>query len=192
MNVGAHIKVDKAAFFRFIERQAEGRFEYEEGRIVQQMTGGTRRHSVIAHRFISILERQLDPARWLVTGHSRGVDTGRTIRYADVVVEPVADTWDDPSTDAPSLLVEVLSPSTQQLDLNVKPPEYMSLASLQAYIVASQDSPQCWVWRRNADGRFAGAPEEIGGRGRAVAVATLGVSMGLGEVYRGIGQPAHE
>ena len=31
MNVSAHIKVDKAAFFRFVASQAEGRFEYDKG-----------------------------------------------------------------------------------------------------------------------------------------------------------------
>ena len=31
MNVSAYLKVDKAAFFKFVASQAEGRFEYEEG-----------------------------------------------------------------------------------------------------------------------------------------------------------------
>jgi Uma2 family endonuclease len=186
VNVRAHIKVDKGAFFRFIEQQAEGRFEYEEGRIVQQMTGGTRRHAAIAQRFISVLERQLDPAKWLVTGHTRGVDTGRTVRYADVVVEQASDTWDDLSTDAASLLVEVLSPSTQHLDLNVKPPEYMGLPLLEAYIAASQDEPCCWAWLRAADGGFPELPHEIAGLDRLIAIPGLALSIPLEEIYRGI------
>lgn len=186
MNVRTHIKVDKATFFRFIAAQAEGRYEYDRGRIVQQMTGGTRRHAVIAQRFISILERQLDSGKWLVTGHTRGVDTGGTVRYADVVVEPASDAWDDLSTDAPSLLVEVLSPSTQHLDLNVKPPEYLSLRSPEAYVVASQDEACCWMWRRGSDKSFAELPEEISGLAGSVDVPSLALSIPLDEIYRGI------
>lgn len=188
MNVRAHIKVDKTAFFRFVERQAEGRFGYVEGRIVQQMTGGTRRHAVIAQRFISILERQLGSAKWLVTGYTRGVDTGGTVRYADVVVEPASDAWDDLSTDAPSLLVEVLSPSTQHLDLNVKPPEYLRLRSLDAYVVASQDEACCWMWRRSGDKSFPEMPEEISGPAGSIDVPSRALSISLDEIYRGIFQ----
>jgi len=195
MNVSAYLKVDKAAFFDFVSRQAEGRFEYEEGRIVQQMTGGTRRHAVIAQRLVSLLERQLDAAAWLVTGHNRGVDTGPTVRYPDVVVEPASGTWDDLSTAAPALLAEVLSPSTHQLDMNVKPAEYMSLPSLKAYIVASQDAPQCWLWLRGLDGRFPELPQEAG-RDGTIAVAALGLAIPLAEVYRGLapaaGRPPHQ
>ena len=90
MNASALIKVDKATFFDFIRRQTEGRFEYEGGRIVQQMTGGTLAHSGITQRFISIIERQLDPQKWLVSGHSRGVETAVTVRYPDVVAEKLA------------------------------------------------------------------------------------------------------
>ncbi|HXF55262.1 MAG TPA: Uma2 family endonuclease [Hyphomicrobiaceae bacterium] len=190
MNASAYLRVDKATFFKFVAAQAEGRFEYEEGRIVQQMTGGTRRHAAIAQRFISILERQLDASRWLVTGHARGVDAGHTVRYADVVVEPARDTWDDLSTDAPVLLVEVLSPSTEHLDLNVKPPEYMSLATLLAYVVASQDGPECWVWQRDAAGAFPERPAEIKGRAAQIEVTRLGLTISLAEVYRGIGERA--
>ena len=115
MNVRAHIKVDKAAFFRFIASQAEGRFEYERGRIVQQMTGGTLAHSLIAQRFISAFERRLDAECWAVTGHSRGVETPGTVRYPDVVVEPMSAALQDLSTKIPAVIVEVLSPTTEEM-----------------------------------------------------------------------------
>jgi hypothetical protein len=90
VTVRTHIKVDKATFFRFVTSQAEGRFEYDRGRIVQQTTGGTLAHSLIAQRFISAFERRLDANIWAVTGHSRGVETPATVRYPDVLVEPMS------------------------------------------------------------------------------------------------------
>jgi Uma2 family endonuclease len=87
MNVSAYLKVDKAAFFKFIASQAEGRFEFEEGRIVQQMSGCTFDHMRIVQRFVSAFEQQLDPNIWAVTSQGRGVDTPKTVRYPDIVVE---------------------------------------------------------------------------------------------------------
>ena len=57
MNANAYLKVDKAAFYKFVASQAEGRFEFEEGRIVQQMSGGTFDHMRIVQRFVSAFER---------------------------------------------------------------------------------------------------------------------------------------
>lgn len=186
MNVRAHIPVDKAAFYEFVRAQAEGRFEYDRGLIVQQMTAGTGRHSAIAQRFVSVIERQLGTATSMVSSHGRGVDTSETVRQPDVVVEPMPTDWEAISTSVPSLLVEVLSPSTRQLDLNIKPGEYTSLATLSAYIAAEQDKALCYVWQRRADGNFPAAPTMVEGMGGRIEIEALGVGIDLAEIYRGL------
>jgi Uma2 family endonuclease len=186
VNVRAHIKVDKAAFFRFVVAQAEGRFEYDRGQIVQQMTGGTLAHSLITQRFISAFERRLDAHAWAVTGHSRGVETPSTVRYPDVLVEPMSDALKGLSTERPAVIVEVLSPTTEEMDLNVKLSEYRSIPSLRAYIVASQDEVRCWAWLRVADKDMPELPDDISGLERSIGIPALGVSIPLAEVYRGI------
>jgi Uma2 family endonuclease len=186
VNVRAHIKVDKAAFFRFVTSQAEGRFEYDRGRIVQQMTGGTLAHSLISQRFISAFERRLDANAWAVTGHSRGVETPTTVRYPDVLVEPMPGPLKALSTEVPAVVVEVLSPTTEEMDLNVKLPEYRGIASLKAYIVASQDEALCWVWLRAADESIPEQPDEVHGLEGSIGIAALGISIPLAEIYRGV------
>jgi Uma2 family endonuclease len=185
VNVRAHIKVDKAAFFRFVAAQAEGRFEYDRGRIVQQMTGGTLAHSLITQHLITAFERRLDANAWAVTGHSRGVETPATVRYPDVLVEPMSGALKGLSTEVPSVIVEVLSPTTEEMDLNVKLTEYRSIPSVHAYIVASQDEVRCWLWLR-ADKGIPELPAEISGFGRSIDIPALGVSIPLKEIYRGI------
>ena len=64
MNVRAFIKVDKAAFYRFIATEPEGRYEYEWGRIVQQQQGGTFRHSRIAAEFVASIRIRVDRQKW--------------------------------------------------------------------------------------------------------------------------------
>ena len=189
MNVSAYLKVDKAAFFMFVASQAEGRFEYEEGRIVQQMSGGTFAHSLISQRFVSAFEKRLDSKLWALTGHSRGVETAATVRYPDTLVESMGTDHHGLSTDAPVAIVEVLSPTTEQLDMNVKPAEYMSLPSLEAYIIASQNAPQGWVWLRDSARKFAEVPKEQSGLQATVEIGVLGISIPLVEIYSGIFEP---
>jgi Uma2 family endonuclease len=82
--------------------------------------------------------------------------------------------------------VEVLSPTTEEMDLNVKLSEYGALASLRAYIVASQDEARCWVWLRAVDKSIPELPEEISGLGRSIDIAALGLTVPLEEIYRGV------
>ena len=187
MNVATPLKVTKAEFYEFVQQQAEGRFEWERGRIVKDMTGGTFDHIRIAQRFWSALDRQLDADMWIAMIVDRGVDMPETIRYPDVVVEPTGADGKSLATTVPALVVEVLSKSSKQRYLSAKPVEYTSLDSLHAYIVASQDGPECWVWVRGADRRFPADASRIAGRDQVIAVPSLGITLELAEIYRGIG-----
>ena len=121
-----------------------------------------------------------------MTGHSRGVETPGTVRYPDVVVEPMSAALQDLSTKVPAVIVEVLSPTTEEIDLNVKPSEYRGIASLQAYIAASQHEARCWVWLPGASGAMPEMPSEAAGLERSIDIPGLNLSIPLNEIYRGI------
>ena len=188
MTAPALIKVDKATFYRFIANAPENeRYEYVGGRIVQQQSGGTWEHADIAKRFARIIERQLSDSEWSVlSGSDRGVETVTTVRYPDVVVEPAPPPAGSLSTDRPALLVEVLSPSSSDRDLTIKPAEYTSLPSLHCYIVASQTAPECLVWLRSGTGAFSTEGELVSGHNQVIRIASLGILISLAEVYRGM------
>ena len=104
-------KIDRETFLRFAAGHPEQRYELERGRIVQQMTGGTRRHGIVGRRIARIIEDQIDQAKWSVA-IDRGVGVGTSERYPDVVVEPASEPLDSLETECPAIIVEVLSPST--------------------------------------------------------------------------------
>lgn len=185
MTAHALMQVDKSTFFRFLEKADERhRYEFVRGWIMQQQAGGTRKHARIASRFLSILAAQLETASFGVYGSDLAIDTGESIRYADVVVERLTGGADDSFViDAPIMLVEVLSPTSEERDLSVKAVEYTSLASLQAYIVASQDEPVCYVWRRNESGTFSTTPETVGGLDASISLMTPAVEIRLRDIY---------
>jgi len=185
MNAPLGLKLDKAAFCAWLEHQ-EHRHEWKEGRVVQ-MTNVTKAHVRVAANFIRAISARLDLDRWSVTQSDLGVEDEEFVRFPDVIVEPM-DT-DDESRRArqPVLLVEILSPSSVGIDFTEKLAEYTSFASLEAYIIASQDEPILWIWRRLAEiGAFPATPTEVNGRDSQVDVPGLGITLPLAELYRGV------
>ena len=185
--MSAFAKIDKATFFRFAADHPEQRYELERGRIVQQMTGGTKRHGLVARRIAQLIEQQVDGARWTVA-LDRGVGVGASGRFPDVVVEPANEPLDSLATERPTIIVEVLSPSTTATDLNTKPGEYLAIPTLDAYIVAGQDEAAMMVWVRDANGAFPQVGIEIAGLGETVAIngRDLAVALKLADIYHGI------
>lgn len=185
--MNAFAKVDKAAFLRFAAARAGERYEFVRGRIVQQMTGGTREHGAVARRITRMIEDQIDSTQWWVL-NERGVSTSETVRYADIVVEPADEPRGSLATMRPALIVEVLSPSTSAADLDQKPAEYLALASLDAYVIASQDEAAMLVYERGADGTFPARPREIEGAGEIISLKgrAFDLTFALSEIYRGI------
>lgn len=177
----------KAEFFAWLRTKEGGRYELKTGEVVVH-AGSTMRHASLSARFLHVLIGQLDANDWLVVGSDAAVEIGDDIRYPDVVVverSPGADVTQ--STDSPVLIVEVLSPSSAGRDLVEKLAEYTSLPSLEAYIVASQDQPIVRVWQRDAATRaFPALPVEVAGPDGSITIEALGVTLPLGEVYRGI------
>ena len=116
-----------------------------------------------------------------------------TVRYPGVVLERLGASLNELWTTTPMVVVEVLSASRDEMDLNVKPAEYMGLSSLQAYIVASQDEVMCLAWLRGTDRKFRELPAEIRGAGATIMIDALGLARPLADIYRGIvedGAPA--
>ena len=175
----------KAAFLRWVQRQ-ERRHELKDGRVIMH-PGGSQKHAHLIGRFVATLSVRLDPDNWAVIPTDFAVEIGEDIRYPEVLVHRLAGTGSELSTSRPVVLVEVLSPSSIGTDMTVKVAEYTSLASLEAYIVASQDQPILWVWQRNSETReFPAKPEQIDGREQTLGIAALGLSLPHAELYRGI------
>lgn len=183
--MNAFAKVDVETFLKFAAEHSEQRYELEKGVIVQQMTGGTKRHGMVARQLCRLFEDQLDAAFFSVVPE-RGVKIGTSARYPDIVVEPSNEPGESLITSQPILIVEVLSPSTTATDLNTKPSEYLTIPTLLAYVVASQHEPAMLTWLRGADGKFPAEPVEIEGIGQALDINCRGIAVNIpfADVYR--------
>ena len=99
------------------EPTQEERYEYWDGEVVA-MSGGTRNHNRIAFNFSKLLDDALvdRPCEVYITDVKVQVEPGQKYFYPDVVVTCDEHDNDPQLVQFPSLIIEVLSPSTEATD----------------------------------------------------------------------------
>ena len=125
------------------ERKAQFKSEYLSGRIVA-MSGASRAHNLITRNISGELYVQLKGRTCeSYTNDMRvRIPSPMSYTYPDVVVVCDEPRFEDDVFDTllnPTVLVEVLSPSTEAYDRDRKFSRYRQIASLQEYILVSQD-----------------------------------------------------
>jgi Uma2 family endonuclease len=103
------------------------------------------------------------------------------VRYPDVTVvcRPVAARADRVS---PTVIFEVLSPSTALTDQRVKPLDYASVASVQTYVTLEQEAMRAVVRRRHG----AWEKEPVEGPDAILGLPEGGVELPLAAIYEGV------
>lgn len=125
------------------------------------MPGATRSHNRLSMNLVIELGAALRGSECLVYGADMRIAAkpGGGFYYADVAVVCGEERYVEDQTIAnmlnPTLLVEVLSPSTEQVDRGEKFEAYRTLDSFQEYVLVAQDRRHVEVFRRReADGRW--------------------------------------
>ena len=161
--------------------ERELRYEYVDGAVFA-MSGGTRRHSRLAiemSRLLANTAAQGGPCA--VYSSDMRVQVTRTrYYYPDVSVscEP-GDEFDTTET-APCLIVEVVSPSTEQTDRREKLVAYLNTETLRHYLIVTQDEPRIDHCARRADGTWAFA---VCGPGDSLEVTCPEVTIAVDALY---------
>jgi Uma2 family endonuclease len=103
------------------------------------------------------------------------------VRYPDVTVVcgPVAARADRVS---PTVIFEILSPSTALTDQRVKLIDYASVASVQAYVTLEQEAMRAVVRRRHG----AWEDEKVEGPDAVLGLPEVGVELPLAAIYDGV------
>jgi Uma2 family endonuclease len=183
MNVQLPVHMDKAEFLAWVEGQ-EGRFELVRGHVVM-MVGASRGHARIVMNIAQLLRAQLNSHEWEAIAEF-GLDAGpETLRYPDIVIDRAGGADRDRTAMAPAVLIEILSPSSQKIDLRDKTAEYLQLPSLQAYLVVAQDEARAWLWTRSG-GVFPDAPIQMIGLDEAIRLDVPRLVLPLTEIYAGV------
>jgi Uma2 family endonuclease len=170
-----------------MERAAEFRSEYIAGEVFA-MTGESVNHAVIAAAAGASLGAQLDDKPCAAVGGNLRLFCQRDqmlLTYSDVVVfcEPAKylDGEEDTLIDA-TVIIEVLSRSTQNYDRGEKFRFYRGLPSFSEYILLAQDSMCAEHHVRQPDGSWLF--REFSGPEAAVDLKSIGCQLRLGTLYR--------
>jgi Uma2 family endonuclease len=138
-----------------LERHAESKSEYFNGEIIP-MVGASRRHNLISGNIFASLHTQLRgrPYEPYTNDMRVGVGSENTYTYPDVVVVCGEVQLADEHLDTllnPTLIVEVLSVSTETYDRGLKFEHYRKLDSLQEYLLVAQDKTHVEHYVRQSD-----------------------------------------
>ena len=165
------------------ENEQADRHEFFGGELFA-MVGGRRTHGRVVVNLLSAFHQQLKGSRCQVFGETMKLQIDDdTILYPDVFVTCDAS---DLSTDLvfrnPTVVIEVLSPSTQGYDRSQKFALYRRIPSLQEYILVDPETRRVEAFRRGADGLWVLHDMSDGG---ALNLASVKVSTSFDEVFDG-------
>ena len=166
------------------ERAAETKSEYIDGE-VYAMSGASRRHNLISFNVGGELRSQLKSKPCEAYSSDMRVRIGRrAYLYPDVVVTCAEPRFADDQVDTlvnPTLIIEILSPSTEGFDKGAKFDMYRTLDSLQEYLLVAQD--QCHVihYVRQSDNTWLlSETRDLSAR---LDLPSIGCSLPVAEVY---------
>lgn len=168
------------------ERTSETRHEYLNGEIYD-MTGASMRHNRIAGNTFASLHAQLsDRPCDVFQSDMRLKATPQMYTYPDVSVVCGEPQLSDDKLDTllnPTVIIEVLSPSTENYDRGEKFRGYRTLNSLQEYLLISQDKVSIEHYVRQGDQWVLSDttdPEAI------LKLPSVGCTLTLADVYKKI------
>lgn len=168
------------------ERDSEERHEFYEGEIFA-LTGASENHILITTNIVITLGSQLskNPCKVYATDMRVRVSKSGLYTYPDVAVicdKPQFTDETPPSLINPILIIEVLSPTTENYDRGKKFQHYRKVESLQEYLLIAQDTPRIEHYVRQADGRWLlfSDKSELS---EAVELPSIGCNLALADVY---------
>lgn len=167
---------------------AEGRYEYYDGEVFE-MSGGSPEHSLLGNRIGFLLQRELIQKTCFVFNSQVLIKVPAMLpyRYGDVSALCSKPIYEDLGNQRlllnPTLIVEVLSPSTEKFDRDLKFKAYKSIESLREYLLISQEQKFVTLYTKHNE-RFWFQSEYV--EGENLKLESLDCELSVDEIYQGI------
>ena len=170
------------------ERAGDQKHEYYQGEVFA-IVGASFEHVGITANLVASLHRQLQGGPYRVFSSDLRVKVSRTglYTYPDVGVVCDEPQFDDENNDTllnPRVIIEVLSPSTENYDRGKKSAHYRSVESLTEYLLVAQDQPRIeqYVRQPNHDWLLHEATELE----QTIHLPSIECDLKLSEVYANV------
>ncbi|MGE0825899.1 MAG: Uma2 family endonuclease [Candidatus Binatia bacterium] len=171
-----------------LERQADHKSEYYAGEIFA-MSGASETHNLIAGNIFASLHAQFRgrPCRVYMSDMRVKVSPTGLYTYPDVVAVCGERQFDDVQNDTllnPTVIIEVLSPSTEAYDRGNKAVQYRQLPSLAEHVLVSQERRHVEHYVRQPDGQWLFS--EASEADAQIELPSLNASLVLAEIYENV------
>ena len=162
----------------------EGKCEFVDGQIFA-MVGASREHNLIGVNIASELRTQLKdrPCETYANDMRVKAAEAKGYHYPDIVVVCGKPEFEDGHLDTllnPTILVEILSSSTEAYDRGGKFAAYRKIKSLHEYLLVSQEEPFIERYFRQGE---AWVLTETAGFDKVVNLDAIGCVLAMNEVY---------
>lgn len=179
-----HGGLHTAAEYLALEDLAEEKSEYIHGSI-RPRPGGTYHHGLVMVGLGCAFHQALHDSDYLTTICDLKVGVRDIIYYPEMCIfaEPV-EFYEGNNTviTNPLLTAEVIAPKTEARDRGEKFRNYLSISSLQVYLLISQSEPRIEMYSRIDSRRWSYL--DVTGLDSVLEVPSLSVSVALSEIYR--------
>jgi Uma2 family endonuclease len=167
-----------------LERKAAYKNEFHDGEIYA-MPGASRTHNLITFNIARELGVQLKkrPCEAYINDMRVKAAEARSYHYPDIAVVCDTPQFEDAQLDTllnPTVLIEVLSPSTEAYDRGGKFAHYRKIASLREYLLVAQDQASIERYLRQGDVWIL---SEAVGLESSIALESIDCVLSLREVY---------
>ncbi len=173
-----------------LEREAEFKSELISGQIVA-MAGATRAHNLISGNVAQRLRNQLEGTPCETYSNDMRVKTtSSNYVYPDVVVVCDEPQFEDAELDTllnPTVVVEVLSNSTEARDRGEKFSDYRAIDSVQDVVFVSQYRMHVEHYVKQENGEWL--LHDVTNPEGAITLASIGCSLTLAEIYERVKFP---
>ena len=169
--------------FLELEENSPVRHEFVYGNLFV-MAGGTDRHDHVGGGLYARLFLEAFKQDYRVYKSDVLVRTPEEVGYYPDVFVPQDSSFDTPRVKRrPSIVVEVLSRSTESIDRGEKLRNYRSISSLEQYVLLSQNEPLAEVYSKRADGTWQ---HEILVNDAVLQFSSIGFSLPLSILYENL------
>jgi Uma2 family endonuclease len=161
----------------------EQKWEFVDGFPVELMTGTTDDHDQIVVNLIAALVPRLRGGPCAPRTADQAIKTmkERRVRRADVVVDCGPRAPKGLHSKTPTVVIEVLSPSTVNVTRSIKLDEYKGLETAKHVVLLDQDSARVWLHSRAANDAWTAM--EIEGLDALLPLPGIGVDLPMAEIY---------
>lgn len=170
-------------------KNSEEKYEYWNGQIFL-MSGGSEQHTLITDNVLTALKLQLRDRNCRAMSGDTAilVPNAPPFRYSDGLVVCGSLTFENMGGIAaltnPILIVEVLSPSSQNYDRGAKFTLYQSIPSFREYLLIEQSQPRIIHYIKQDDGNWT--PSEILGLESNINLPSIGCTLMMNDIYQDI------